>query len=113
MKLKIVIDDRASVLEIPPEVITDGEEFFQKMDRDMDKGWRMGPEFVENLTQVNRCQIAADKILTAVDTQNDNLLQLMAGYIVTRLPGVTEVNIDTHGEMMNTEFVMQNGRSNP
>ncbi len=105
MQLQIIINDKTSTIEIPEALLDEAEDFFQKMDRDMDRGWQMGPEYIENLTNTNRCQIAADKILQAVDTRNHNLLLLMAGYILKRLPGTTGINIDTNGEMLNTEIV--------
>lgn len=104
MKLKITIEDKTRELEIPDDIFANGESFFEKMDRDMDRGWQMGPEFIEQPTLTNRCQIAAEKILQAVDTQNENLLMLMAGYILTHMPNVTSVNIDTSGEPLGTEF---------
>lgn len=104
MKLKITIEDKTKELDVPDEVITEGESFFHKMDMDMDRGWQMGHEFIESPTQLNRCQIAADKILQAVDTQNDKLLLLMAGYILVRMPTVTGVDIDTSGEPLETSF---------
>lgn len=104
MKLKITIENKTKELEVPEEIINEGESFFQKMDQDMDRGWQMGHEFIESPTQVNRCQIAADKILQAVDTQNDKLLLLMAGYILVRMPAVIGVDIDTSGEPLETSF---------
>lgn len=108
MQLQITIDNKTSAVEVPNDLLQEAEDFFRKMDKDMDAGWQMGPEFIENPTDLHRCQIAADKILQAVDTQNHNLLLLMAGYILKRLPNTTEVNIDTSGEMLNTE-VVRNG----
>lgn len=105
MQLQIIINDKTSTIEIPEALLDEAEDFFQKIDRDMDRGWQMGPEYIENLTNINRCQIAADRILQAVDTRNQNLLLLMAGYILKRLPGTTGVNIDTSGEMLNTKIV--------
>ena len=110
MKLTITIEDRTKTLDVPDEMLDEGESFYQKMDSDMDKGWQMGPEFVENPDRLNRCQIAADKMLIAIDTQNENLLMLMAGYILSRMPGVTRVIIDTHGEMLSTELLMGDGK---
>lgn len=102
MKLKIVIDDQSRDIEVPEEVLRDGKEFFDKMDADMDKGWQMGPEFIERPDSIQRCQIAADKILTAIDTENQNLLMLMAGYILSRQPGVSGIDINTSGEVLET-----------
>lgn len=105
-KLKITIENKSKELEVPDEVILEGESFFQKMDADMDRGWQMGQEFIENPTQENRCQIAAEKILQAVDTQNDKLLFLMAGYILVRMPTVTGVDICTSGEPLETTIIL-------
>jgi len=104
MKLKISIEDKSKELEVPDDIIMDGESFFQKMDHDMDRGWQMGREFIENPSQLNRCQIVADRLRQAVDTQNEKLLLLMAGYILSRMPTVTGVNIDTSGEPLETSF---------
>jgi len=102
MKLTIVIDNESRDLQLPETIIEDGESFFQKMDNDMNQGWQMGPEYVESPDKVQRCQIAADKILTAIDTENENLLYLMAGYILSRMPEVKSIDINTEGELSDT-----------
>jgi len=52
-----------------------------------------------------RCQIAADKMLSALSAENETLLLLMSGYILSRMPGVTEIHLNTEGEMLETELV--------
>jgi len=52
-----------------------------------------------------RCQIAANKVLDAIGTHNENLKLLMLGYILDRIPAVCEIVIDTGGEPMNTEII--------
>lgn len=102
MKLTIVIDSESRDLLLPDTILEDGESFFQKMDNDMNQGWQMGPDYVESPNQVQRCQIAADKILTAIDTENENLLYLMAGYILSRMPDVKSIDINTEGDLADT-----------
>jgi hypothetical protein len=102
MKLTIVIDNQSRDLQLPDKILEEGESFFQKMDNDMSRGWQMGPDYIESPNQVQRCQIAADKILTAIDTENENLLYLMAGYIVSRMPNVKSIDINTTGELSDT-----------
>lgn len=109
MKLDVIIDDQTHCIEIPADMLNDAEEFFRKMDRDMDGGWQMGPEFIEKPDISQRCQIVANKLLVSVSAQNRLLVQLMAGYILKRLPGIHAVNIDTAGEMLNTELVFHSG----
>ena len=108
MRLTVIVDDKTSWIEVPQDVLEDGEAFFQKMDHDMDGGWRMGPEFIESPNQTQRCQIAANKLLVSMSTINKTVAELMAGYILKRLRGVTGVRIDTAGEMLNTEFLFEN-----
>jgi len=109
MKLDVIIDDKTVRIEVPQDMLDDGEDFFQKMDRDMDHGWQMGPEFIENPGIEHRCRIAANKLLISVSAQNKLMMQLMAAYILKRLPGIKTVNIDTAGEMLNTELVFEEG----
>jgi hypothetical protein len=105
MKLRILVDNQSHPLDVPDNLIREAEDFFARMDQDMSRGWRMGPDFIEQPDKINRCQIAANKLLVALSTENKRVLFLMAGYILSRLPGVTGVRIDTGGEMHNTEFV--------
>ena len=109
MKLDVIIDDKTFRIEVPQDMLDDGEDFFRKMDSDMDHGWQMGPEFIENPGIEQRCQIAANKLLISVSAQNKLMMQLMAAYILKRLPGIKTVNIDTAGEMLNTELVFEEG----
>src|SRR5512139_2360461 len=113
MKLEVIIEDRIYHVGISEEVAREGEEFFQKMDRDMNRGWQMGPEFVENPDVTQRCQIAANKMMVAIGAENSLMAELMAGYILKRLPGVTSVSVDTDGEMLNTEFRFASGTGSP
>ena len=103
--LKVLIDGNMYSVSVAREVIDEGESFFSKMDQDMNKGWMMSREWVENPTKTQRCQIAADRIVDSIHSENETLTHLMVGYILTRLENVKEVHIDTDGNMMETEFI--------
>lgn len=105
MKLNVFIDDQPQAIEIPDSVISEASEFFAKMDADMDKGWQMGRTWVDDVSTEQRCQIAADKLLTAIEGDNKSMQQLMTAYILFKLPKATDVRIDTSGEMLETEFI--------
>lgn len=104
MNLNVFVGDERFQIDVAPEMLEHGAEFFAKMDRDMDRGWQMSREYVEKPNQIERCQIVADKLLTALTNGNKKTALLMAGYILTRLPGVTGVDVDTTGEMQATEM---------
>ena len=105
MTLTVVIEGNAYAINVPDDIMEEGESFFQKMDKDMDKGWMMSREWVESPDQMQRCQIAADRIADSIHTENETLTYLMAGYILTRMQNVKEVHIDTDGDMMETQFI--------
>jgi hypothetical protein len=105
MKLDVYIDSQQIVLDIPEPMLDEATEFFRKMDRDMEGGWRMGPEFIERPDRMQRCQIAADRLLGSLSSANQTMVLLMGAYIAKHLPGVRGVRIDTRGEPLQTEFI--------
>ncbi|HEY5604850.1 MAG TPA: hypothetical protein VIM41_17235 [Gammaproteobacteria bacterium] len=107
MQLTVHIDDVTKTLDLPENLLQEGEEFFQKMDRDMDQGWQMSRMWIDHPNAVERCQIAASKILDAISAENQTLLMLMAGYIKSRRPDVIGIRIDTAGDMTETELLTQ------
>jgi len=104
MILQAIVDDTARTLRVPDELLARGEDFFAKLDADMARGWQMGREWVACPDAHQRCQIVANKLLTALETENERLGLLMAGYLLHRLPGLTAVELDPRGEMQNNRF---------
>jgi len=113
MKLNIIVDGRTNAFEVPDDILVEAKEFFDKLDADMNKGWQMSRDWVENPDAEQRCQIAADKLLTAIETDNEKLLMLMAAYILHTLPGVKSVNIDVTGDMNETDLIMEHESVKP
>lgn len=105
MQLTIYINEKQQTFEISDSNLKEGEDFFKLMDRDMDKGWQMGREWVDCPNIIQRCQIAANKMLSAIATENETLLMLLVWYVVSRAPDVRALRIDTNGEMSETELI--------
>ena len=104
MILKAIVEDQEYSLNVPDSVMAGAEEFCAKLDADMDNGWQMSREWVAAPTAEQRCQIVADKLLTALEKDNHKVGMLMAAYILKRLPNVEAVELDIHGEMQNNSF---------
>jgi hypothetical protein len=113
MKLNIIVDGRTNVFDVPDELLTDAQDFFDKLNDDMDKGYQMSRDWVENPDNEQRCQIAANQILTAIETDNEKLLMLMAAYILRTMPGVKSINIDITGDMNETDIIMEHESVKP
>ena len=105
MRFKVIVGDQVYAIEVPDEMQRDGAEFFAKMDHDMGQGWQMSRDYVERPDQLQRCQIVADKLLTSIINKNEASAMLMAAYILTRMPGAVGVDVDTTGEMQDTDIL--------
>lgn len=104
MILKAIVDEQVYTLNVPAPVIEQATDFFDQLDRDMDQGWQMSREWVEAPNHLQRCQIIADKLLSALEKENNRLGMLMAGYILARLENVESVELDVQGEIQNNVF---------
>lgn len=105
MILKVIINEQTYPIEVAPEMLEEAEGIFRKMDADMDGGWQMSREWVQAPDPMQRCQIAADRLLTAIEKENRNLCAMMAAYILKRMPEVDAVDIDTSGDMTQTQIL--------
>lgn len=106
MILKVTIDEKTFPLEVDNEMMLSAQDAFQKMDVDMDRGWQMSRIWVDQPNDTQRCQIAADKMLTAIQQEKTATVGLMAAYILNKMPGIQAVDIDTSGDMTLTKIVM-------
>ncbi|MDH5183865.1 MAG: hypothetical protein OEX12_08250 [Gammaproteobacteria bacterium] len=104
MILNVAIDGQTYPLTVPDVMLDEADELFNKMDVDMSKGWQMGREWVADPSTKERCQIAADRMMTAIEAENQNLATMMAAYILKRMPGAKEVVYDDEGDMLQTEI---------
>jgi len=106
MILKVVIEEQIYPITVPDKMIREGEDFFRKIDKDMDKGWQMSRDWVQEPDQLQRCQIVGDKMLTAIHNSNEKMMVLLSAYILARVPGVEGIRIDTNGEMLESELII-------
>lgn len=104
MILKAIIEDQVYELNVPESLLSGASDFFDQLDRDMDAGWQMSRDWVDAPNREQRAQIVADKLLTALEKDNERLGMMMAGYLLSRLPHLESVEMDITGEIQNTEF---------
>jgi len=105
MNITVEINDKSYSLEVPESLPVEAREFFDKMDLDMDKGWQMSRWWVPDPDQTQRCQIVADKLLTAIQSENNEYALLMCAYILKAKPTTGHIKINTDGEIQGNEFL--------
>ncbi|MBL3588742.1 MAG: hypothetical protein JMN24_02980 [gamma proteobacterium endosymbiont of Lamellibrachia anaximandri] len=104
MLLKLIIGEYSMDMEIRENYLETMTDSFDKMDREMRLGVQLGQQWVGDPTQLQRCQVAADKLLSAIENHNETLAMLTGGYIASRLSGIKQIKINTDGEPAETEF---------
>ena len=109
MILKVQIDDQLLELNVPEAFIEQAEDFFARMDADMDQGWQVDREWVEQPDQMLRGQIAANKLFTALENEDHKLGRLMAGYLVSRIPNIDTVELNPAGETRDHRINLSDG----
>jgi hypothetical protein len=104
MQLHIIVDDHSMNIDVPDSYLEDRRDGLDRLDADMDRGIQLGRDWIEHPEVTERCQFAADKLLAAIESHNEGLAMLAAGYILSRRPGTRSVRIDTGGEPGETEL---------
>ena len=104
MILNIRIEDQDYPIEVPDQIVSEGGDYFQHLDQDMDKGWQMSRRWVDSPDQEQRCQIVADRILGAIEHENSKSLMMLSAYILAKMPAIKRLDISTNGEMQETVF---------
>ena len=104
MDITVEFDDKSYLLDVPEELASNALEFFEKMDRDMNCGWQMSRWWVPDPDANQRCQIVADKLLTAMQADNHEFALLMCAYILRQKPATKRIRINTDGEIQGNEF---------
>lgn len=113
MILNVVIDDQLLELNVPEAFIEKAQDFFAKMDSDMDRGWQVNREWVETPDRLLRAQIAANKLLTALENEDHQLGRLMAGYILSRVPEIERLELKPAGETRDHSLLLKEDPAPP
>ena len=99
MILNVFLEDQTYPIEIPDYIVTEAEDFFSILDNDMNKGWQMSQIWVESPDTHQRCQIVADKLLTALTNDDQKTGVMLSAYILNRMPGTNELHLSVTGDM--------------
>ncbi len=104
MILNVVMGEQPMHIDVPDFLISDAVDLFTKMDQDMEQGWQMSRVWVDKLSDTQRCQVVADKLLTAMENENEKVKLMMAAYILYKIPYVKTIYIDMEGDITATEL---------
>jgi len=104
MNFNITIDEESYTLEVSDAIMKELQGTIEEMDADFDKGARIGRYWIDVPSDEQRCQIAADKVVSAVHQQNVRMFYQMAAYILTKFPTLQMATVSSDFEVSDIHF---------
>ncbi|MEM7563762.1 MAG: hypothetical protein AAF353_12030 [Pseudomonadota bacterium] len=105
MQVIVEFDDKSYSVEVPDNLPQEAQDYFARIDQDMDRGWQMSRWWVPDPDVTQRCQIVADKLLTALQQENRESAVLMCAYILRHKPGTVRISLNTDGQIQGNQFL--------
>ncbi len=99
MILNINVDDEYFELDVPQALLDEVQPIIANMDKEFDQGCQLGRFWLDNPTDEQRCQIAANNIVNCMHTENKRMFYLMAAYILTKFPNIKAVTVNSDLEI--------------
>lgn len=99
MILNLNIDQESFEIEIKPELLAELTPILEQMDEEYDQGAQMGRYWVDKPSSEQRCQIAANNIVSSMHRENKRMLYIMSAYIIYKFPDIKGVTINADLEM--------------
>lgn len=79
--------------------------YLDEMDHDMQQGIKLGDEWIEAPTDFQMQQYVAMTLLNGLDRNDSNLVNVMASYLVDRMPELEEIRVEESGELFNLKLI--------
>ncbi|VAW63560.1 hypothetical protein MNBD_GAMMA09-865 [hydrothermal vent metagenome] len=104
MNFNITIDEESYTLEVGDELIQELQEVHKEMDGAFERGIQLGRYWIESPTLEQRCQLVADKIVSAVHQENIRQFYVMAAYILSKYPNLKNVTVSSDYEISDIDI---------
>ncbi len=105
MQLNFTIDQESFTLDVPEGIMQEAQEFISDTDLEFNKGLQLGRHWIDQPSDEQRCQLAANKIVNAMHQENIRMVYLMSAYILAKLPGVKMVTVNSDYEVDEIDFL--------
>lgn len=107
MKTITILVNNDVVYEFDKDVTFEEQqlEFLNKMDSDMDRGFKIQGELINNPDSKQRATFVAMNLVKALQQDNQAIITASCAYLVTRQPALVEVHARDQGGAIVIEFV--------
>ncbi|VAW57686.1 hypothetical protein MNBD_GAMMA07-498 [hydrothermal vent metagenome] len=104
MNFNISIDEESYTLEVSDKLMQELESTHHDMDTEYDKGLQLGRYWIDQPTLEQRCQLTADKVVSAIHQENIRLFYITASYILRKFPALKNVTVSSDFEISDIDI---------
>ena len=81
--------------------------FLDKMDSDMNRGIKIQGELIQTPDAEQRAKFIVMNLIKALQQDNQAVIQVSCAYLVNRLPGLVEVQVNEVSSKIDIELVLE------
>jgi len=104
MNFNITIDDESYTLEVTDELMQELKGAHDEMDAEYDRGLQLGRYWIETPDLEQRCQLTANKVVSAIHQENIRQFYIMAAYILSKFPDLKRVTVSSDFEISDIDI---------
>ncbi len=107
MNFNITIDEESYTLEVSDELMQELQSVHNEMDAEYDKGIQLGRYWIESPTLEQRCQLTANKVVSAIHQENIRQFYITASYILAKFPNLKQVTVSSDFEISDIDIEVE------
>lgn len=104
MNFNITIDEESYTLEVSDGLMQELKSVHAEMDAEYDRGLQLGRYWVEAPNLEQRCQLTANKVVSAIHQENIRQFYTMASYILSKFPDLKRVTVSSDFEISDIDI---------
>jgi len=104
MNFNITIDEASYTLELSEQLMQELQGPIAELDEEYSKGIQLGRYWLDQPDDLQRCQFAADKIVSAIYQENVRQFYLMSAYILSKFPTLKRVTVSSDYEISDIDL---------
>lgn len=109
-KLTIFINNEAVIEYDRTKLLPEKQQqYLDKMDVDMDSGFQLGDDQIDNPDDKDRAKFVAMNLIQAIEANTEPYIVAYCAYLALRQKGLTEVRADAQGEQYMVDLVYDQG----
>ncbi|MCW9046912.1 MAG: hypothetical protein OQK46_02445 [Gammaproteobacteria bacterium] len=79
--------------------------YFDEIDNKMSKGIQLGEHYEKQPSLIQKLQYVSLRLFDAIETKDDNLIELLSAYLMSRNPDLKNILISENDNLINLKLI--------